>query len=383
MKKRVLVKFMIQDPLSAIIYIQIPKQLEKTIGNFSIDSSIPIPVEIPPGRSGIDLDELSWEMIVSGMLKIMAYDPGHRHITYFRNFINAVQPNLVVEMTKTGIIKAESKEYDLAEEIFSALKTLSPEEETTFLNLAFIYEEQLKKFDDKDENTRNNKEYELLIKKAVQTYQEVIEKHPDSPDAHYFAASFYLKHNNISKAKEHFELFLGLSPEDERSDSVQTIVQRLNQQTTDDDIFAEAFDMIKLGNEDKALDLIASYLERHPTIWNAWFLKGWALRRLERFSEGEQAFLVCLDYETDQADVFNELAICQMEQEKFVEAKTSLKKALHLEPENVKIISNFGILALKDGNDQEAYRYFRAAYEIDNNDPLVNHYLEKLAKVSE
>jgi len=174
-------------------------------------------------------------------------------------------------------------------------------------------------------------------------------------------------------------MFLGLNPNDERADSVQTIVQRLAQQTSDDEIFAEAFDMIQLGNEAKALELIESYLTRHPTIWNAWFMKGWALRRLEHFREGEEAFRTCLDFEQDQADVFNELAICQMEQGKYDEAGDSLRKALHIEPENVKIISNFGVLALKNDDETEALRFFRAAYEIDPSDQLVNQYLDKLS----
>ena len=103
-----------QDPLQNIIYISLPDKTEREIEGFTINSKHLIPIEVPEGQAEWDLKDLSWEMIVSAMLKIFAYNPNHEEIEYYRNFIFAVQPNLVSELTKTGIIKAESKNFDLA-----------------------------------------------------------------------------------------------------------------------------------------------------------------------------------------------------------------------------------------------------------------------------
>jgi ABC transporter substrate-binding protein (ThiB subfamily) len=107
------------SPLDKIVYISIPEDSKQVIDGFTMEPKILIPVEIPENSESWTLENLSWEMIVSAMLKIFAYDPTHKDISYYRDFINVVQPNLVAELTKTGVIKAEAKEFALAEEIFT------------------------------------------------------------------------------------------------------------------------------------------------------------------------------------------------------------------------------------------------------------------------
>ncbi|MDR0557533.1 MAG: tetratricopeptide repeat protein [Treponema sp.] len=51
-------------------------------------------------------------------------------------------------------------------------------------------------------------------------------------------------------------------------------------------------------------------------------------------------------------------------------ARKELEAALHAEPENVKIISNLGVLALKMGDETQAAGFFRAVLEIDPNDAI-------------
>jgi len=56
-------------------------------------------------------------------------------------------------------------------------------------------------------------------------------------------------------------------------------------------------------------------------------------------------------------------------------ARRELEAALRLDPENIKIISNLGVLAVKSGNDVEAAAFFRAVHEIDPEDAIANKYL--------
>ena len=53
-------------------------------------------------------------------------------------------------------------------------------------------------------------------------------------------------------------------------------------------------------------------------------------------------------------------------------------KALALEPESTKIISNLGYLALAQGNKQEARNYFTAVLEFDPKDQIAASELMKL-----
>jgi len=363
------------NPLRNIIFISLPDGTERDIEGFTINSKHLIPVEVPEGQSEWDMKDLSWEMIVSAMLKIFAYNPTHEEISYYRNFIFAVQPNLVTELTKTGIIKAESKNFDLAEEIFLSLNHLEPESPSTYLNLALVYEEQAALF----EKTGSPLEEEY-IEKAFSVYNEGIQSHPESADLHFYAGYFFLRHRNLAKTLEHFDIFLTIAPKDERSPQVQEVIDKISIQDTDDQLFAEAFDLIKLGKESEAISRIDEFLLRNPTVWNAWFLKGWASRRISDYKNGKYALEKCLVYEKNNVDVYNELAICCMEIKEFKDAETYLKRALSIEPDNIKIISNFGVMNIKKGNTTEALRYFHTALEFDPEDKVAEQYIKLISE---
>jgi Flp pilus assembly protein TadD len=57
-------------------------------------------------------------------------------------------------------------------------------------------------------------------------------------------------------------------------------------------------------------------------------------------------------------------------------ARRELETALQKEPENIKIISNLGILALKSGNTDEATAFFRTVLELDPDDPIANNFIK-------
>jgi tetratricopeptide (TPR) repeat protein len=361
-------------PLDHIMFISIPEESKREINGFVLDPAILIPVEFPQNGQEFDIEELSWEMIISAMLKIFAYNRTHEDIPYYRSFINAVQPNLVTELTKTGIIKAEAKEYALAEEIFLALCHLAPEEATTFLNLAFVYEEQADGYKEAGEFTTSD----YYADKALNIYQEALEVHPESTDVHFYLGYFYLKQNDLSKAQEYFELFLGLAFDDERSEQVQLVVDSIRNQTQDDNLFARSFELIRNGQEREALDVITEFISRHADIWNAWFLKGWAHRRLAEYSEGKKALERCLQLERGNTDTYNEIAICSMELGDMDDAKRYLTTALSLEPDNVKIISNLGVLSLKMNDSDQAKTYFSVAAELDPHEPVIQQFLSEL-----
>ena len=77
-------------------------------------------------------------------------------------------------------------------------------------------------------------------------------------------------------------------------------------------------------------------------------------------------------------DALNELSICLLELGRIVEARRALEKALRVEPENVKIISNLGAIALRQGRRSEAAGFFRTALEIDPDDPAAKNWLAGL-----
>ncbi len=362
--------------LDRIMYISIPEDAEQEINGFHIDSSILMPLEIPIGETEWQMQDLSWEMIVAAMLKIFAWDPLHKNIDYYRSFIHAVQPGINEEMTQTGIIKAENKDYEIAEEIFRALANFEPNIEQNLTNLALVFEDQAELY----EKLKNHELAEKKVEEAFEIYKKAIKKHPDSEEVMFNGSNFYLKHGNMEKAIQLLNHFVSISKNSDKKKYVTGILEKIRNLSVDDTVFNEAYELIKIGREESGIEKIKHYLNTNSNVWNAWFLLGWAYRRIGDYKNGKEALLECLTLNEDNVDTYNELAICLIEMGEFSNCRKKLTTALRLDGDNIKIISNFGILALKENKKEEAVGFFRTVLEIDPDDQIAKKYIDFLTK---
>jgi tetratricopeptide (TPR) repeat protein len=353
--------------------------------DFSIDPAIPIPVELPPGQSSLDLEQLSWEMILSGMIRIVGEhteNPRGSAVSaedadYYRRFVLAVKPDILEEFSEAAILKARNGDYSLALEIIDALRGLFPESVSALLNRALILENHAGALEQSGREQEAGVEYE----NALRAYRELIALDPPFPDGLFNAGFFYMGRQSFDKARECFSSYLALGegaesaplPKEKKA-KAREIIREIESRSLDDAIFRQAYDFIRLGEEQKGLEAIRVFLEQHPRVWNGWFILGWGLRRLSRWEDAAAAFAEALELGGDNSDTRNELAICLMEQGKLQDARKHLEAALREEPENVKIISNLGVLALRRGEDDEAAAFFRAVLALEPEDPLALEY---------
>ncbi len=377
------------DALANIYYIEIPDHLSESAGEIPLDTGKKLPVEYPSGADPRDQSSLSWEMIIAGMLKILAYEPEHEDADYYRRFIVKAKPDLVNELTETGVLKAKNSDFAIAEEIFLALRGLLPGSPLPILNLALLYDQAAET--EPEESTRRRQREE----RAVTCYREVLE-HDEAPaEASFNAGFFYLRRSNHERALQLFERYLDEtgnadeSEDIEEGDAEQTqiqerraqakkIVDEIRSRELDDTLFKEAFDFVKLGREDDAIERIQRFIEKHPDVWNAWFILGWAQRRKALYTEGRASFEKAIELGGGNPDTLNELAICLMESGELSESLSRLQEALSVEPENTKVMSNIGIVLLKQGAPSSALRFFHSVLEYDPNDPVALEYLKQL-----
>ncbi len=366
--------------LERIVYVSIPENSEQDIDGFKIDTSILLPVEIPIGipieETNWQMQDLSWEMIIAGMLKILAWDSNHKYIEYYRNFIDAVKPEINEELTKTGIIKVNNKDFEIAEEIFRALANYHPDIEQNLTNLALLFEEQA----DLYENLKNFDLAEKKIEDAFEIYKKVLKIHPNSETAIFNAGNFYLKNGNLDKAKNLLKHYLSISKDSKKQNHVKEILKKIDNLSTEDTVFSEAYELIKIGREESGITKIKQFIKSNENVWNAWFLLGWAYRRIGDYRNGKEALLKCLNLNNENIDTYNELSICYLELGDYAECRKKLSQALRLDGDNIKIISNFGILALKENKQEEALGFFKTVLEIEPDDDIAQKYVEFLLK---
>lgn len=363
------------DPLENIVYISIPSDAERTIGEFRLDPEIMLPVETSGAAEGYDIGSLSWEQIISAMLKILAYRPEHEDAAYYREFIGAVKPDLPGELSEAAVLQARNQGFEQAEEIFLALHGLVPEEPGPLLNLALLYEQRAQHAESRGQ--LENKEE--CLEQAHAYYKLLLTRDTVPPEAELNAGFFFLQRHNFAKAREHLQRFVDSEPEDaERVEEARKVISEIDSQNLLDELFQEAYDAVQLGREHEAIEKMQTFLERAPEVWRAWFLLGWAHRRLQQYPEAKTAFLKTLELGPQKPDTLNELAICHMELGEFQEGERMLREAIRLEPDNTKIISNMGVLALKRGDAEEAKGFFKTVLTIEPSDPVARRYLSDI-----
>jgi tetratricopeptide (TPR) repeat protein len=369
-----------------IVFLPVPGSLKEEMkafsqGNhaetFTIDPSIPLPVELEEREESLaDLGErLSWEMILSGMIRVIAsplpeMDP--QWIGYYRAFVLAVKPEIYHEFTGAAIVKAKNGDFDMALEIILALEALFPLASGVALNKALILDDMLA---DLEKNGRGE-EAEKLYPRAAGAYERVLSLEPVLPDALFNAGFFFMRRRDYAKAREYFSEYLPLADDPEKEESARSVIHEIGNRALDDDSFLQALDFIQSGEDQKGLESIRDFLERRPMVWNGWFVLGWALRKLGRWQDGLESFKKALELGGGNSDIRNEMAICLMELGDLSGAGKELETALRADLENVKIISNLGVLAGKAGDRQKAAAFFRTVLELAPDDPLARAWLD-------
>ena len=378
-----------QNPLESIYFITIPENFIQSEDAFKIDTSIKLPVQkkVNEAPGNFNPSEITTEQILAGILTVLAYDKKNENLDYYRSIILKVKPNIKKELCEAAILKTKNEDFDLAEEIFLALKGLDPEDVAITLNMALFLDQRADSF----RNAGLIEEADAYDSDALGYYTEAMEADPPLADAFFNDGFFYMKQHKYRDAKDAFETYIALtcdlSDEDlgesgvYKKERAQEIVNNITNQNIDDEAFMRAYDLISKGEEEKGIEQIRKFLVNNSKVWNAWFMLGWGLRRLQRFSDAKLAFEEALKCGgNENPDTYNELSLCYIQEKNFDEAKKCLLKAFEMDSENTKIISNLGFLALAQGDKQQARNYFTAVLEFDPKDKIAANELLKLEK---
>lgn len=375
------------NALDSVYFIEIPEDFTISDTAFPIDKTIKLPVQrkLDDDPGNFNPEEITTEQVLAGLLTVLAYDHKNEHLDYYRSILKKAKPNLKKELCEAAILKAKNEDYDLAEEIFMALYGFDPEDEAIILNYAIFLDERA------DSYRRNGlfEDADAYDNDALSYYMQAMEADPPLADAFFNAGFFYYKQHKYREAKDCFDSYLALTIDlsDEelgengvyKKERASEVANQIKNQNMDDVRFANAYDLILAGEEEKGLEEIREFLETNQDVWNGWFMLGWGLRKLERYSDAILAFNKAVECGGDEnADLYNELALCYIQEKELVKARESLLKAYELEPESTKIISNLGYLALAEGKKQEARNYFTAVLEFDPNDKIAASELLKL-----
>jgi len=354
-------------------------------------------VELPPGAASIKAGDLTLEMILAGMLRVLGEgaeadfpELSPQRLDYYRRFVLTVRPGIYGEFTEAAILKAKNGDFPLALEILRGIEGLFPGEPRVLLNKALVLEEKARQasaasggYGDGERAGGDDPSAEAAsaLSEAASAYGKVLALKPPFPDALFNGGCFFMESGDFPQALECLSNFLALTEgegdsesDDDRASEKRSraaaLVREIEREALGDYSLQAAYGLVRKGREEEALLQAKAFLEKRPGVWRGWFVLGWALRRLGRWADGAASFQKAIELGGASAASRNELAICLMETGRLPEARRQLEKALEEEPENIKIISNLGVLARRSGNADEAAAFFRIVLDMSPEDPV-------------
>lgn len=377
---------MSKEALADLYYIKLPENFNAH--GFAIDNNIMIPVEKQSEDSSMEgTQDIKEGQILSGLLKVLAYDKDNPHTSYYRNLLMQARPNIKTQLADIAIFKTHNEDWDIAQEMFEALHGVDPDDMAIILNTALFYDQKA----DALRKMGNDTQADIADKKALDLYEECLQ-HDDSQEGAYFNVGFfYLKKKQFRQAKDAFESYLALTVKTPDSvlgengiykrERARQIVDNIRDSDLDCEEYCIAYSLINSDKVKEGMEHLERFLQKRPDVWNGWFLLGWALRKQGRYEDAKKAFEEVIKRECANSDCYNELAICQLEMGQVQNAIASLNMALAQDPEDTKVISNLGFCYLRLGNKEEAKKYFAATLELCPTDEIAKLELEKIQEI--
>jgi tetratricopeptide (TPR) repeat protein len=293
-------------------------------------------------------------------------------LNYYRNFILWARPDLLEEFFQAALVKSKNNDFAQAKEIVAYLEAVFPNDTRAFWTEALVLENETAFL----EKNGESEEAGERAAQAAAAYEKARTKLPKLPVLDYSAGVFFWRRKDFRQAKECFTRYAPVS-EGRRREQALRCLRAIESKALDNPSYTAAYKALTENRPEIAMNEIRGFLTRFPSVWNAWFILGWALRSLGRWNDAESALKKARELGGHAVDLNNELAICLMARGDLAGAKKELENGLAREPENVKIISNLGVLAQKAGDTARAESFFRAALELAPGDVVAKAFFAR------
>jgi tetratricopeptide (TPR) repeat protein len=152
---------------------------------------------------------------------------------------------------------------------------------------------------------------------------------------------------------------------------------------TDEDVeaFQEGCELVKNDEEEAGIRVLTDLIRRDPRFWEAHFFLGLLFRQRDELSDSLMHFEAALEITKDHGEIYNELAIHALEDQKYKEAIAYSEKAVELDPENMGYFCNLGMGKLYDGDPDAAEKIFLTAKWREPENPLPENCLQMLGQL--
>lgn len=332
------------------------------IENFQVREDVPLPVLA--SSESLSKEDITADNIILGMFRVIRDNEDDENIDYYRDFIYTVKPDVDAQLTGAALEAENNGDYADAIDIYTGLLRLNPESPEHILNIAVCYNEySLYLFD------RGKEEIASQMEEQAFSFFKVLDELSEKNDRiYYYLGRFYLSKENYEKAIEYFKEFINLTEDDERKKEVLDALKLVQSLGVLNEDYRYAQELAEADKDEAALESVDKFIKKYPTNWNGYFLKGFILRKLEKFEEAIINFQKALNFNGNEVDLYNELGLCYMNLGNYNKSELYFAKALRYSPEDISIYYNLAVLAYNRRNIAEALKYCELINEFSPDD---------------
>jgi tetratricopeptide (TPR) repeat protein len=219
-------------------------------------------------------------------------------------------------------------------------------------------------------------------REAVAFYRRALEAHPGSARIRFYAGLALLadgdKQGALSELRQARALARAQTPPDGETSQQASFELFRIEHPRDEAILQQAREaIIPPGRPGapparelrRAIERLTPVVERHPTLWNARFLRARALRHLGEYPEAAADLEAALEAEPDEANCLMDLALIRRDQHQFKVAADLAERAVARAPRDPLFAVNAGLIVLEDGRCEKAWQFYRAAIRMVGEEP--------------
>ncbi|MEE1289807.1 MAG: tetratricopeptide repeat protein, partial [Spirochaetota bacterium] len=309
-------------------------------------------------------EDITPDNIILGMFRVIRDNENDENINYYRDFIYTVKPDVDAQLTSAALEAENNGDYTEAIDIYIGLLRLNPDSSDHLLNIAVCYNEYSLHLFDKGEEDLAFKMEEEAFK-----YFKMLDEIPEKNDRiYYYLGRFYLSKENYEKAIEYFKDFIGITEDVERKKEVLDALKMIQSLGVLNEDYRYAQELVEADKDEAALESVNKFIEKYPSNWNGYHLKGFILRKLEQYDDAIENFQKALNFNGNEVDLYNELGLCYMNLGNYNKAELYFAKALRYNVDDISIYYNLAILSYQKKDVNTALKYCEIINEFSPND---------------
>lgn len=362
-----------KEKVKNISFVQLKDQRDITINNYTIDSSLPLPVitdNLLSDLSRINAkQEITIERIIEGILYLLGGDREFVHKEDYLNILKAYSKDIDKVIFSRAIKEFENNDLNKSGLYLRTYNSLFSSAYGLF------YYGMILEALSKEEFLKENLEIaNKFLEESTKILEELLIENPNFYPSYYKLGYHYKFYEQFVKAKLTWEKALNLDPDLSRKDEIRVELENI-----DYEYRMELTDNYILNlNYSKAIETLAPLTAKYKSDWKLYYLLGMSYRGLGYSDSSKEYFNLSLEFNHKNPDTYNELGIVYFNDGDLLEAVDVFSKGIDNSHEDYRLYFNRGLGYLNLGMIDKGYEDIKLAYKLNPNDDNIAKQLKAL-----